>query len=152
MELLLWRHAEAADTFPDMQRELTATGQKQASTIGAWLKSRLPRGTQVFASPATRTQQTAMALGADFTTRPELGPGATPQSLLKLAGWPDADNSVLIVGHQPTLGEAAALALTGQITYWSIKKGSLWWLSSRVRDGELQATLRAVIPPDLISN
>jgi len=152
MELLLWRHAEAADTTPDMQRELTAKGQKQASTIANWLKPRLPRGTQIFASPATRTQQTAMALGADFTTRRDLEPGASPETLLKLAGWPDADNAVLIIGHQPMLGEAAALALTGQITYWSIKKGSLWWLSSRVRDGQLQATLRAVIPPDLIAN
>lgn len=152
MELLLWRHAEAADTTPDMQRELTAKGRKQADTIANWLKPLLPRGTQIFASPATRTQQTVMALGTDFTTRHDLGPGASPETLLKLAGWPDADNAVLIVGHQPTLGEAAALALTGQITYWSIKKGSVWWLSSRVRDGQLQATLRAVIPPDLITN
>ena len=151
MELLLWRHAEAADTLPDMQRELTAKGRKQANTVANWLKPRLPRGTQIFASPASRTQQTAMALGLDFTTRHELSPSANAAALLKLAGWPDGDNAALIIGHQPTLGEAAALALTGQITYWSIKKGSLWWLSSQVRDGELQSTLRAVIPADLIS-
>lgn len=150
MELLLWRHADAADTVPDMQRELTPKGQKQADTIASWLKPRLPKGTRIFASPTKRTQQTAKALDADFITRQDIGPGADPEAILKAVGWPDAEGSVLIVGHQPTLGMAAALALTGQPQYWSIKKGCVWWLSSRAREGEMQATLRAVIPADLI--
>ena len=151
MELLLWRHAEAADTVPDMQRELTPKGRKQAITVANWLKPRLPEGTRIFASPAKRTQQTAMALSADFITRNDIGPDATPEALLKAAGWPDAEGVVLIVGHQPTLGAAASLVLTGQPRYWSIKKGSVWWLSSRIRGGTSQATLRAVVPADLIT-
>jgi phosphohistidine phosphatase len=152
MELLLWRHAEAADTVPDMQRELTPKGQKQAETIANWLKPLLPQGTRILASPATRAQQTALALSADFITRDDLSPGAKPDAILKAAGWPDAEGTVLIVGHQPSLGMAAALALTGKATYWSIKKGNVWWLTSRVREEGAQAVLRAVIPPDLISN
>ena len=152
MELLLWRHAEAADTVPDMQRELTPKGQKQAETIANWLKSRLPQGTRILASPATRAQQTALALSADFITRDDLSPGAKPDAILKAAGWPDAEGTVLIVGHQPSLGMAATLALTGKATYWSIKKGNVWWLTSRVREEGAQAVLRAVIPPDLIAN
>ena len=152
MELLLWRHAEAADTVPDMQRELTPKGQKQAEIIAKWLKPRLPQGTRILASPATRAQQTALALSADFITRDDLSPGAKPDAILKAAGWPDAEGTVLIIGHQPSLGMAAALALTGKATYWSVKKGSVWWLTSRVREEGAQAVLRAVIPPDLISN
>ena len=152
MELLLWRHAEAADTVPDMQRELTPKGQKQAETIANWLKPRLPQGTRILASPATRAQQTALALDADFITRDDIAPGAKPDAILKAAGWPDAEGTVVIVGHQPSLGMAAALALTGKATYWSVKKGNVWWLTSRVREEGAQAVLRAVIPPDLISN
>lgn len=150
MELLLWRHAEAVDTVPDMERKLTHKGRQQADIMAHWLKSRMPKGTRILASPALRTQQTASALSDHFITHDELSPGADPAAILKLAGWPDAKGAVLLVGHQPTLGMAAALAMTGKPSYWSVKKGSVWWLSSRTREGAEQATLRAVIAPDLI--
>lgn len=152
MELLLWRHAEAADTAPDIQRELTAKGQQQAEIMGQWLKPRLPKGSLILASPATRAQQTAEALGLDFITRRDIGPEADAKAILKAAGWPDADGTVVIVGHQPSLGEAASMALTGKAQYLSVKKGSVWWISSRISEGVTQASLRAVIPPNLIKD
>lgn len=152
MELLLWRHAEAADTAPDIQRELTAKGRQQADIMGKWLRARLPKGSLILVSPATRTQQTAAALKLDFTTRRDLGPDASARTILKAAGWPDADGTVVIVGHQPSLGEAASLALTGKTQYLSVKKGSVWWISSRISEGVTQASLRAVIPPNLIKD
>ncbi len=57
---------------------------------------------------------------------------------------------VLIVGHQPSLGRLASLLLAGHETEWSIKKGALWWLSNRVRRGETQTVLRAMIPVELL--
>lgn len=152
MELLLWRHAEAADTAPDIQRELTAKGRQQAEIMGKWLRARLPKGSLILVSPATRTQQTAAALRLDFTTRRDLGPDASAKAILKAAGWPDTDGTVVIVGHQPSLGEAASLALTGKAQYLSVKKGSVWWISSRISEGVTQASLRAVIPPNLIKD
>ncbi|HRM71144.1 MAG TPA: histidine phosphatase family protein, partial [Thauera phenylacetica] len=32
---------------------------------------------------------------------------------------------------------------------WTIKKGALWWFTNRVREGETQTVLRAVIPSEL---
>ena len=58
----------------------------------------------------------------------------------------DATRTVVVVGHQPTLGQAAALALTGRAAQWSLKKGALWWLEFR---GDESVT-RAVIAPDLV--
>lgn len=152
MELLLWRHAEAADTAPDIQRELTAKGRQQAEVMAKWLKPRLAKGSLILASPATRTQQTAEALKMDFITRRDIGPEADAKAILKAAGWPDADGTVIIIGHQPSLGEAASLALTGKAQYLSVKKGSVWWISSRISEGVTQASLRAVIPPNLIKD
>jgi phosphohistidine phosphatase len=57
---------------------------------------------------------------------------------------------VLIVGHQPSLGSAAAIAMTRKMHYWCVKKGSIWWLASRIRAEEEQAIIRAVITPDLL--
>jgi phosphohistidine phosphatase len=149
MELLLWRHAEAEDGIPDMARALTGKGAKQAEKMAGFLRQQLPENTRILVSPARRTQQTAQALTKHFTTEPAIAPGAAPQTLLKAAGWPDAEGCVLLVGHQPTLGEAAALIMTGETAYWSIKKGAVWWFSRRVRAGEGgETTLRLVITPD----
>lgn len=54
MELILWRHAEAEDGYPDHERALTEKGHEQAKKMAAWLKPRLPKDTQILVSPADR--------------------------------------------------------------------------------------------------
>lgn len=147
MELILWRHAEACDGIPDMARALTAKGARQAAKMAAFLRTRLPQETRILVSPAKRAQQTAMALGKHFITEPAVAPGATPEALLKAASWPEKEGCVLIVGHQPTLGETAAMLMAGKAGYWSIKKGAIWWLSRSAHSGN-ETLLRLAIAPD----
>jgi len=147
MELILWRHAEAHDGWPDAERKLTAKGKRQAARVAKWLRKRLPKDVRIVASPAVRTQRTARELSRRFETVASVGLSARADGLLKAAGWPGADDAtVLVVGHQPTLGEAAALALTGRIAPWSLQKGALIWIKSS-SDGDV--TLIAAITPDL---
>jgi len=101
-------------------------------------------------SPAQRAQQTAATLARKYKTLPELAPGAEAKAVLAAAGWPDSKETVLIVGHQPTLGEVAALLLTSHAAEWSIKKAAVWWLSQRARDGEGAPALRVVLSPDYL--
>jgi phosphohistidine phosphatase len=150
MELILWRHAEAEDGYPDHERALTEKGHEQAKKMAAWLNPRLPKDTQILVSPAKRAQQTADALGLLFTTLPEIAPGGSPQDLLKAANWDSSKGSVLIVGHQPTLGLAAAIAMTRKTHFWCVKKASIWWIASRIRAEDEQAIIRAVISPDML--
>ncbi len=150
MDLILWRHAEAVDGQPDLARELTPKGVKQAKAIARWLTSRLPRQTRIVVSPAERTRQTAAALTDDFEIDRQLAPGAPPTAVLAASGWPEHKGAVLVVGHQPTLGMAAALVIAGEPMPWSIKKGAIWWMSHRVRGEHPQIVLRAVISPDLL--
>jgi len=150
MELILWRHADAEDGTPgksDAERGLTAKGEKQARRMAGWLEKRLPKDARVMASPARRAQQTAQALSRHCETRRELGTDADARAVLKAAGWPEGEGTVVVVGHQPTLGQAAALALTGKAADWSIKKGAAWWIESR--DGDDVIT-HAVVEPDMI--
>lgn len=149
MDLILWRHAEAEDGVPDKTRDLTAKGEKQASRMAAWLKSRLPRETKVLTSPATRAIRTARYLVDEPEVVRALDVGATPAAVLAAAGWPE-NGSVVVVGHQPTLGRVAALLLSGEEADWVIKKGAIWWFTNRVRGGEAQTVLRAVMAPDLL--
>jgi phosphohistidine phosphatase len=153
MDLILWRHAEAEDgtpTLPDSKRRLTARGEKQARGMAKWLQGHLPRRTRVLVSPTERTQQTAHALQMPYEIEPKVGVGATATDILQAAGWPDQDRSVLIIGHQPSLGQLASLVLTGGETPLSVKKGGVWWLCRRVRDADEQAVLRAVMNPEFL--
>lgn len=148
MDLILWRHAEAEEGSPDMERRLTARGEKQADRMAAFLRDRLPQNTRILVSPARRAQQTAQALSKNFTTEPAIAPGVSPQALLDTVNWHDGKGCVLVVGHQPTLGEAAAMLMSGKAEYWSIKKGAVWWLSRRERETSSETILRLVIAPD----
>lgn len=150
MELILWRHAEAEDGFPDLARQLTEKGHRQAADMAAWLKPRLPEDTRVLVSPAVRTQQTASALTADFITLDSIAPFANAKAILDAAGWPRAGGTVLIVGHQPTLGEVIAHLLTDKYDSWSVKKGAIWWLANRKRGNGAEVVLKATLTPDLL--
>ncbi|MGB4467902.1 MAG: histidine phosphatase family protein [Azovibrio sp.] len=149
MDLLLWRHAEAEEGPLDMQRRLTQRGEKQAHQVARWLHQRMPKQLRILVSPAVRAQQTAAALDLPFETHRQLGPDACVSHLIATAGWPDAAGATLIVGHQPALGQMASLLLSGAEADWTIKKGALWWFTNRVRQGETQTVLRAVISADL---
>lgn len=150
MDLILWRHADAQDGTPDLDRALTAKGRKQAEWVAAWLLERMPKGTRVLVSPAVRTCQTADALRRGYDVVEELGPGADAAHLLAAAGWPDAEGTVLIVGHQPTVGEVASLLLFGESQAMSIKKGGLVWLTNRVRGSQPQTVLKAAMTPEMV--
>lgn len=111
MDLILWRHAEAeeaAEGCDDLERALTSRGEKQAARMAGWLDRQLPDGLRVLASPAKRTEQTARALGRKFKLRAELLPGGSPAELLELVQWPRSRGAVLVVGHQPMLGQVVA--------------------------------------------
>ena len=150
MDLILWRHAEAEDGFPDLERELTAKGRKQARHVAEWLLHRLPSKFTVLASPAVRAVQTADALDVRFKTAAPLAPGASVPDVLKAIDWPQRKGVTVVVGHQPTLGCVAAYLVSGSAVEWSIKKGALWWLTYRTRGGEAQVVVRAVVGPDIV--
>lgn len=148
MDLILWRHAEAEYGPPDLQRKLTGKGIRQAQYSAAWLRERLPANYRVLASEARRSQQTAQALTDQFEISAAINPGCDATALLQTCQWPDSNQTLLVVGHQPSLGQAAARLLAGVRQDWSIKKSAVWWFSQRTRDGARQVVLQAVLWPD----
>ena len=153
MDLILWRHAEAEVIAPgqdDLQRALTPKGERQARRMAAWLNHRLAATTRVIVSPALRCRQTAEALGREVRVVPSIAPDAPFSALVEASRWPKATEPVLICGHQPTLGQLAAHLLAGVEQDWAVKKGAVWWLRWRQRDGEPEVTLHAVQGPDAL--
>ena len=157
MDLILWRHAEAeelpetvTDAQADLTRKLTPRGEKQAARMADWLDRQLAGSTRILSSPARRCEQTALALGRKFKIRDELAPGATPAELLELVQWPLSKTPMLVIGHQPTLGQTLAVLLGLQESDCAIKKGAVWWLRTRVRDGEMQTVVVTVQSPEML--
>lgn len=134
----------------DMERPLTGKGRKQAERMAVWLKAHLPTDTRIVVSPARRTRETADALGLEYEVEPHLAPGGDVAHLLAVAGWPDAKGAVLIVGHQPTLGEAASLLLFGEARGMSLKKGGAVWLTNRVRGSAPHTVIKAAMTAEML--
>lgn len=153
MDLILWRHAEAEDWVEgcnDLDRSLTSRGEKQAARMALWLDRQLPEGTRILSSPARRCEQTALALGRKFKVRPELGPDGSVAQLLEVAHWGASRVPVLVVGHQPVLGEAVAQLLAMKNGSCPVRKGAAWWIRNRERDGHAQTLVVAVQSPDAL--
>ena len=139
MDLILWRHADAEDGADDLARRLTPKGEKQAAAMAKWLRAHLPRDYSVVASPAVRAQQTAQALGSKVVTDITLAPGA---SVADITGAAERHGGlVILVGHQPDLGRAAA-KLAGASGEWQVEKGAILWFEGR--------RIRAALSPDLL--
>lgn len=157
MELILWRHADAmtpGDGRVDAECRLSAKGAKQATAMARWLDHRLAESARILVSPSHRACETAEKLGRKFNVAPTLAPGGIAAHILLAAGWPDNRHPVLVVGHQPALGRAAALLLLGQEQDLSLRKGGLMWITTKARkdigDADVKLTLRAAMCPDLL--
>jgi phosphohistidine phosphatase len=154
LNLLLWRHAEAEDSAPDMGRILTSRGREQAARVGNWIRRQVPGETIIVASPAKRTRQTADALGLPYTIDERIAPGAAMREVMlaifEHAGTERSRATLVMVGHQPWVGQAAAQLITGQPAYWSVRKAACWWLVERRREDELRWTVRTVVDADLV--
>lgn len=150
MDLILWRHADAHNGEPDMDRALTGKGRRQATQMATWLEKHLADSARILVSPTVRTVETVEALGRKFKVVPELAPGAQAASLLGVADWPDNRHPVVLVGHQPALGRLTSLLLFGEEQELSMRKGSVWWLTNRSREDGHKVSLRMAVCPDYL--
>jgi len=153
MNIVIWRHADAATGNPDAARPLTERGRRQASVVARWLSTHLPKPCRVIGSPAVRARDTAAALTNEYGECAELGYGlesATGQAVLDAANWPKAEGTVIFVGHQPTVGRAVGLLLTGTQIQCEVFGGSAWWFSNEMPSFENRVLLRAVVSPEFL--
>lgn len=123
-ELYLVRHAIAAergDDWPDdTKRPLTATGVSRFQEVVeglAWFGVEID---EIYSSPLVRARQTADLLSAGLKDGPavrpldELAPGHEPSTVLTALSKRVKRRRVALVGHEPDLGELAAVLLGAQ--------------------------------------
>ncbi|WP_245944753.1 SixA phosphatase family protein [Crenobacter cavernae] len=152
MDLILWRHAEAEDGSDDLARALTRKGQQQASAMAAWLRPHLPNNYRLLVSEARRSRQTGAVLGKHAEVVPAINPGASAAEVLSAIGWPDATGTLVLVGHQPYIGQVASLLLADAEQDWSVKKGAVWWIQNRERNGGEESVLKVMMTPGMVGD
>lgn len=151
MNIILWRHAQAEEGTNDLARRLTDKGRKQAHITAAWLHAHLRDTPQVWTSEARRSQETAAALKLPQTIVPLFNPESPPQTMLHFLQQLDPTRQHIIVGHQPWIGQLAALLLNGNdapLQSWRVKKSGLIWLNADFNDHR-QSELKAALCPEL---
>jgi phosphohistidine phosphatase len=110
VRLYIVRHAEAAPGEPDELRPLTPEGREAARALGKRLAADGVAADAVLTSPLLRARETAAeigrALGVEAEPEERLAPGADPEDVREVAAA--RGDTVVVVGHQPDCGRAAA--------------------------------------------
>ncbi len=119
--LLLVRHAKADDGRVDIERSLTAKGARRAAAIGTWLEDANLVPDRVVVSPARRAAET-WELAASVLTSAPVPPIVDPRIydntvealLAVIRETPEHVHTVAVVGHNPSIGELAAVLDDGR--------------------------------------
>ena len=115
LRLLLLRHAKAAPQDPtrDYQRTLIERGRRDAALLGGYIAAQKRALDIVVHSGARRAEETSAIVlmelpkGLPVLIEPRLYEATADDFIRALRALPDARACALVVGHNPSLGEAA---------------------------------------------
>jgi phosphohistidine phosphatase len=141
---------EAAGILDDRDRQLTPDGKKKTRQAARGMRALGVEVGLILTSPYARARQTADIVASELG----VGPGEVRETALLEPGVPaievvrevaalDGARPVMLVGHQPGLGQIASVLLTGdsQTLQVDLKKASL----CTIEGGTLLSGERAVL-------
>ncbi|WP_448616847.1 SixA phosphatase family protein [Modestobacter sp. URMC 112] len=111
--LVLVRHAQAADAPVDADRPLTGLGSRRAAAIGTWLEQSGLVPDHVVVSPARRAGQTWEQASRELPQSPQptvdgrVYDNTVEAVLAAVHDVPDEVGTLVVVGHNPSIGELA---------------------------------------------
>lgn len=125
MEIVIIRHGPAADRDPsrwpnDHKRPLSPEGTRSTRRAAKGLATLEPTVDKVITSPATRAYATAeifrevLEVEAELETWDELLPDEPPGPVLERLQRFSRRRGIILVGHEPALGELLGLSVTGE--------------------------------------
>ncbi|HZR79484.1 MAG TPA: phosphohistidine phosphatase SixA [Candidatus Binatia bacterium] len=139
------RHAIAEDRAAsgrDADRALTREGRKKMKRAARGLAVLEVRPAAILTSPLVRARETAEILAAELNVPIELCPplasGADPREVAAVVEQRSPDDALMLVGHEPDLGQIVAAWLTGS------RDG----LAVRFRKGAVACLMAGMLPPE----
>ena len=163
MNLYLLRHAPAvARGTPgfadDRARPLTPAGRRELRQISAAMKTIELQFDLIYSSPLLRAKQTAEIVATELKRKKilkftrALEPAGSRRNLIaEINRFQPAPENILLVGHEPDLGELISLLVAGRPGHgFALKKSGL----AKLKMGELRfgqcATLAWLLTPKLM--
>jgi phosphohistidine phosphatase len=160
-ELYIMRHGiavmrGAAAFLDDTKRPLTPEGKQKTRAIASGLVRLGFEADWIVTSPLVRAVETAEIVGELLSSKPPLDfcdalrPGGSGEALIAFLAKRPKCRRVLVVGHEPDLGELAARLIgAGRNAHMQFKKGGcclitfnefppkspgqlVWWLTPRI--------------------
>jgi phosphohistidine phosphatase len=159
MDCVLLRHGIAVERDewegPDADRPLTEKGKRRVSEVAVGLKWLDVQPTHVLSSPLIRAIETAKIAHSSLRVRSavhivdELLPDALPDRLLSILRDLPPESCVLCVGHEPQLGMAASVLLSGRATAsFPLKKAGACLIELSIPTKPGRGVLRWWLTPD----
>jgi len=160
-ELYIMRHGlamtrDVTTAMDDAKRPLTSEGKQKIREIASGLVRAGMDADWIVSSPLVRAVETAEIVADALGSKPPvdcceaLGPGGAPEALITFLAKRPNRRRVLVVGHEPDLGELAARLIgAGRNANMPLKKGGccliifsefppktpgrlVWWVPPRV--------------------
>ena len=172
MLVVLFRHGPAGRSDPkrwpdDRDRPLTPRGEKRtrqaAAGLARVLRDAKATRIEVWASPLARAGQTARRVAdavadgkaAETLVVPALAPGGSTRSLLERLGTAAAEDKddglvVVLVGHEPDLGQLAAELIVSAAGSLPLKKAGACAVSFEGPPRRHAGELEWFLPPRLL--
>ena len=130
MQLFILRHADAdTEASTDSARTLSEKGEEQALKVAQFCRTHGIQPGVIFASPLIRAQQTAKPvakeLRVEVTTARWLACGAKPDVILAELAAVENVPTVMLVGHEPDLGNLISHLLGAASGSIHVRKASL---------------------------
>lgn len=152
VDVILIRHATAersSATGADRDRALSASGEREARTVATRVARIATKDTVVLASPYLRAMQTAQAIAdalqCTVTQERLLGADHSLDEFFD-AMRPYTDAQLVVVGHMPTIGNAASAMIAEGIADLLIEPATMVGMNWRAKK-RMAATLCWLIPP-----
>lgn len=125
MLLYLMRHGIATPRgelgLDDASRALTPEGAEKVRRIGGALQRLKVEVDEIWTSSLLRAQQTAeitagiMGITSTLRIVREIEPGGDLQSLIEQLGQKSGLRGIMLVGHEPDMGQLASMLLCGRL-------------------------------------
>lgn len=158
MDCILMRHGIAVERDewegPDADRPLTERGAKRVAQAAEGLRRLGVQSMHILSSPLARAIETAKIAHNSLQVRSviqivdALLPDAPPHHLLRILHGLQPDSCVMCIGHEPQLGMAASVLLSGRPSRsFPFKKAGACLIELPVMPKAGQGVLRWWLPP-----
>jgi phosphohistidine phosphatase len=162
MKLYLLRHGIATERMDngaqdDSQRPLTKKGREHMESIAAALKKLKVKPDLILSSPYVRADQTAQIVAKEFGMKKKLQysdllvPEADPQAILQAIPQQYNVEELMLVGHNPHMGELLGALLGADVSAaLGLKKGGLACFTVTDPSAHPSASLEWLLTPGLL--